>query len=123
MRRSTRLGRRWLVCAVIALFGAGACASRSDLTAISSKNVNLSNFKIDRSKAKGRTSGEDCTQIISFIPTGGPPTIDEALDRALEAVNANLLTDAVVRYDHFYIPYIYGRTCWRAEGDAYDTFE
>jgi len=99
------------------------CASRSDLTAISSKNVNLSDVRIDHSKAKGRTSGEDCTHIILFIPTGGPPTLDEAIDRALEAKQANLLLDAVVSWHAFYIPLIYGQHCWKAEGEAYDTYE
>jgi hypothetical protein len=85
--------------------------------------VKLDPLRIDPSRSKGRVSGEDCTNIIIIIPTGGPPTIDEALDRALESKDANLLTDAVVSWSGFYIPYIYGRTCWRAEGDAYDTFE
>ena len=99
------------------------CASRSDFTAISSKIVNLSNVRIDHNKLKGRTSGEDCQHIIILIPTGGPPTIDEALDQALEKKNANLLLDAVVNWHYFYIPYIYGQTCWDVEGNAYDTFE
>ena len=100
-----------------------SCATRSDLTAVSSKNVNLSSVRIDQSKAKGRVSGEDCQHIISFIPTSGAPTLDEALDRALESRQANLLLDAVVDFSWFYIPYIYGKTCWRAEGDAYDTYQ
>jgi hypothetical protein len=99
------------------------CATRSDFTAISSKNLNLSDVQIDRTRLKGRTSGEDCTHIIIFIPTGGPPTLDEALDRALEPKNANLLLDAVVDWNSFYIPYIYGQTCWNVEGDAYDTYQ
>jgi hypothetical protein len=99
------------------------CSVRADLTAVSSKNVNLADVRIDRSKSKGRTTGEDCTHIISFIPTGGPPTLDEALDRALESRQANLLLDAVVTFQSFYIPYIYGKTCWKAEGDAYDSYQ
>jgi len=67
------------------------CATRSDFTAISSKNVNLSNIQIDRSRLKGRTVGKDCQHIIILFPTGGPPTLDEALDNALEAKQANLL--------------------------------
>lgn len=100
-----------------------ACATRSDFTAISSKNVNISNMKLERAKSKGRTSGEDCQHVIIIIPTGGPPTIDEAIDRALESRGASLLTDAVVNFHYFYIPYIYGQTCWKVEGDAYDTYQ
>jgi len=99
------------------------CASRSDFTAISSKNVNLSNIQINHSKTKGKTAGEDCQHRIIFIPTSGPPTLDEALDKALEARQSNLLLDAVVRWHSFAIPLIYGQTCWSVEGDAYDSYK
>jgi len=115
------IGRAALVTVVAT--GVFGCAARSDLTAVSSKNVNLANIKIDRTRSKGRTSGRDCQHIIIFIPTSGPPTLDEALDRALERVQANLLLDAVVNWHSFYVPYIYGQTCWAAEGDAYDSYD
>ena len=102
----------------------GACATRSDFTAISGKNVNLTDIRIDRSKSKGRSYGEDCQRIIIIIPTSlSQPTLDEALDQALEAKKANVLLDAVVNFHSYYIPYIYGETCWKVEGDAYDTYE
>lgn len=113
----------WMISLILILVVLGGCASRGDFTAISGKNVNLSNLKVDRTMSKGRTSGEDCTHIIIFIPTSGPPTLDEALDRALEAKQANLLLDAVVKWHSFYIPYIYGQTCWQVEGMSYDTFK
>ncbi len=99
------------------------CATRSDFTAISGKNVNIANIKLDPAMAKGQTSGEDCQHIVIIIPTGGAPTLDEALDKALEAKQANLMLDAVVRHNWFYIPYIYGQECWKVEGVAYDTFQ
>lgn len=109
-----------IVCFVV--LNLGGCASRSDLTAISSKNVNLSNIKIDHKKVLGRAVGENCEHIIVFVPTG-QATLDEALDRALETKQANLLLDAVVNWSFFYIPYIYGQECWNVEGDAYDTYQ
>lgn len=105
------------------LLAIGGCSTRSDFTAISSKNVNLSDITIDRTKSKGRVSGKDCQHIIILFPTSGRPTIDEALDRALEPKKASILLDAVVDYHFFFIPYIYGQECWKAEGDAYDTYE
>lgn len=114
----------WLLAPLLLTSGlTGACASRADFTAISSKNVNLSGVKVDRSRSKGRATGEDCQHIVILIPTSGPPTLDEAIDRALEPKQANLLLDAVVNWHSFYVPYIYGQTCWRAEGEAHDTFE
>lgn len=118
------MGRRALIWAMLVpLLVAGCISSRSDLTAISSKNVRLDPLKLDPSRSKGRAIGEDCTQVIFIIPTGGVPTIDEALDNALESKGASILADAVVTYSSYYIPYIFGETCWRAEGDAYDTYE
>lgn len=105
---------------VIVLSG---CATRSDFTALSSKNVNLSNVQIDHAKSKGRTVGEDCQHIIILFPTGGPPTLDEALDNALEAKKANIILDAVVDHNWFHIPFIYGQECWKVRGEAYDTYE
>ena len=98
------------------------CATRGDFTAISSKNVNLSNIKIDRANSKGRQTGEDCIHVIIFFPTGGPPSLKEALDRSLDPTRSNILLDAVVRHHSFYVPLIYGQECWSVEGDAYDTF-
>lgn len=118
MSRRIRAG----VIALLAL-SVGACATRSDFTAISGKNVNLSDVRIDRSKSKGRVEGADCMKIIVIFPTSGPPNLEEALDRAVEGVRANVLLDAVVEYSYWYIPYIYGETCWKAQGDAYDTYQ
>jgi hypothetical protein len=113
----------WIIFLSLILLVLGGCASRGDFTALSGKNVNLSNLKVDKTMSKGRTSGEDCTHIIIFIPTSGPPTLEEALDQALEAKQANLLLDAVVKWHTFYIPLIYGQTCWHVEGMSYDTFK
>lgn len=115
--------RQIFAISIVGLLFASGCSSRSDLTAISSKNVKLDPLRVDPARSKGRVYGEDCTHIIILIPTGGVPTIDEALDRALESKGANLLTDAVVTWSSWYIPYIYGQTCWKVEGNAYDTFE
>lgn len=120
MRRRARGLSSFLVIGVCIL--AAACTVRSDFTAISSKNVNLSNIEIDPSKSLGRVSGEDCQQRILGIPTSGYPTIDEAIDQALEPSGANLLTDAVVEFEDMAIPF-FRKICWRVEGDAYDTFD
>ena len=79
-------------------------------------------MKLDKKKSKGHASGKDCVHIITLIPTGSEPVLDEAIDKALESKSANILLDAVVKWHSFYIPYIYGQTCWSAEGEAYDTY-
>jgi len=116
--------KRLLLFGIISTFllSLGGCFSRSDLTAISSKNVNLSNMSIDRKNSKGRTTGKACTHTIIVFETAGLPVIDEAVDKALEAKNANVLLDAVAEWHKFYIPLLYGQTCWTVRGDAYDAY-
>jgi len=99
------------------------CTMHSDFTALSSKNVNLTGIAIKKENSKGISSGKDCQHIISFIPTSGPPTLDEAIDRALEPMRANLMLDAQVDWVSFYIPYVYGQTCWKVKGEVYDSYE
>ena len=65
--------------------------------------------------------GEDITHIISFIPTKGNVTPQEAVDNALVAGKGDLMTDAVLYNWFFYIPYIYGQAGWRVRGDVVRT--
>ncbi len=100
------------------------CAARSDFTVISGKNVNLTNIKVNKSMFKGRTSGEDCRHFVFLFPiAAGPATIDVAIDRALVIKRANLLVDAILKYNWIGIPLIYWLECWKVEGVAYDTFK
>ena len=99
------------------------CATTSRFTAASTKNVNVSDIKVDRSKFKGHTEGDDCQYIIIFIPTSGPPNMKEAMDRALENKGGNLLLDARIHYSRFIFPLIFGASCWTVSGDAYDTYK
>ena len=112
-----------VVGSVLTLTALAGCATRSDFTAISGKNVNISDIKLEPQMAKGRTSGEDCMHMVLFFPNKLYPTLDEALDKALEARQANLLLDAVVRWNFFFIPVLYAQECWKVEGVAYDTLK
>lgn len=98
------------------------CTTRSDFTALSSKNINLASIKVHYRMGRGDTRAEACQQIITIIPVGSPATLGEAVDRALEPKHANLLLNAVVNHHWFYVPFIYGRDCWHVDGVAYDTY-
>lgn len=99
------------------------CTSASPVSLVSSKTLAVSRINSATMTAKGPAKGEDCQHIVIIIPTSGVATIDEALDRALEPTNANLLVNGTVAYHYYYIPYVYGRACWTAEGEAYDVTE
>lgn len=113
----------FLVLIIPSLVGC-ATSSRSDFTALSSKNINLANVKANKSMVKGNTKGEDCQHTVLFIPLSGPATLDEALDRALELRSGNLLLNGVVEHSWYYVflPF-YGRDCWKVSGVAYDTYK
>ena len=109
--------------AIFAVAVGVGCASRSQVSLISSKTLAVTRVNSANATAKGLTRGEDCQHIIVIIPTSGVPTLDEALDRALEPKQANLLVNGSVTYQYLLIPAVYARSCWTAEGEAYDVSE
>lgn len=65
--------------------------------------------------------GRSCQRVVIFFPIDfETPNPAEAVDRALESADAQILLNAVLEYETFYFPLIYGRECFFAEGDAYD---
>lgn len=105
------------------VIGITGCATRSDFSAISSKNINISNLELKKQDSLGKVSGEDCKHIIVFFPTKVAPSIEEALDNAFSVNGGNILLDATAKYHNFYIPYLYGQECWNITGEAYDTYK
>ena len=83
--------------------------------------VRVSEFELDKAdRAKG-IIGQDVQHIIIFIPTGGPPTLDGALDDAFEKGGGDVMTDGVISWWFFYIPYVYGQVGWEVKGDVVKT--
>ena len=73
-------------------------------------------YRIDYSR---RICGYDRRHIVFVIPLGGPPSLDEAVDAALDKVQGQFavgLASAQVRSRWFYIPYVYGQSWYSAEG-------
>jgi hypothetical protein len=105
----------------IIVFAVSGCSWRNDFTALSTKNVSLNTLQVEPSKSKGRVEGRSCQQVVFLFPIDfETPNASEAVDRALERANGQVLLNAVLEYESFYIPLIYGRECYFAEGDAYD---
>lgn len=105
-----------LTIAAVAALGLSSCTQRiSDLTVISSKNIDIENktFKI----LDERVTGEDKKHIIVFIPTG-QPSMKEAIDRAIESQKGGVaLSDASIEIKWWWIPYIYGQNTIKVEGN------
>jgi hypothetical protein len=62
--------------------------------------------------------GRDCLHLVTIVPIEWPPDLGVALDRALDAAGRRTLSDVVVRYRFFYVPFVYGEACYEVEGRA-----
>ena len=105
---------------VIILLANGCAIRHGDFTVLSNKVVRLSEFELGKAERTRDVTGKDVDHIISFIPTG-VPTLEEAVDDALEEGNGDVITDAVIYYRWWYIPYIYGQSSWTVSGDVVKT--
>lgn len=106
---------RYMIPAAAAVMLCGCSTRLVDYTIISTKNIDLTRAAAFR-RGDDRVAGRDQASIIIFIPTG-VPDIKEAIDRAIESVpGAVALVDGVVRYQFFYIPYIFGKESYVVEG-------
>lgn len=101
---------------IIALILFSGCTTRlGDFTVISTKTIDWSRSNTLK-KAKVRVDGEDIAHWIIFLPTGSP-TIDEAVDNAIESIpGAVALIDAALYSRFWWIPYIYGQQGYIIEG-------
>jgi len=105
-----------ILSATLILLCLSGCSQRlGDFTVLSTKNVDLSNFSTLQEKNTDRVRGEDVAHIIICFPNK-VPTFKEAVDISLENNNAYMLSDAVLKYEWFWIPYIYGQEKFVAEG-------
>jgi hypothetical protein len=109
------------ILSAVVLMGSGCTVHHGNFTVASTKLVRLDEFDLDKADRVKGVQGEDVTHLIVFIPTGGPPTLKTAMDRALEKGNGDVMTDVTIDFESFYIPYIYGRNGWYVKGDVVKT--
>ena len=108
-------------CIMLLFFSLCSCAVRhGDFTVLSNRLIDTQNFDLN-DKNRQTVVGEDIRHIIIFIPTSGPPTLEEAMDNAFDQSGGDVLTDAVIKSWNFYIPYLYGQFGWKVEGTAVKT--
>ena len=103
-----------------ALLLVGCTVRHGDFTVISNKALRLSEFELDRADRVRGVVGKDEAHIIILFPTKGI-TLEGALDDAFEKGDGDVMTDAVVTYRSFYIPYVYGQMGWQVKGDVVKT--
>jgi hypothetical protein len=99
------------------------CSSRvGDYSIISTKNTELGKRYARMAPDSAKVAGTDTKSIMIVIPTG-IPNFKEAIDRSIETKGRQLLSDAVIYYDYFYIPMVYGEQKTKTEGTSWKKVE
>lgn len=91
------------------------CSVRvADLTLVSTKNIDLSDTHLDTRKGQ-RYKGKDCHFILLNLIPLGFPNMEEAVDKALEQGDGNVMIDGVIVYENVWV--ILGTiSCIKVEG-------
>ncbi len=104
----------------LSIFGSQGCTIRqADLTAISTRSVNLDRVDLDSLPRKGRVEGRTSKWMILGIPLG-IPHLEDAVDDALTEGQGDLLTDAVV-YQSGWSVIFFGQSTISVEGEVVST--
>lgn len=97
------------------LMSVGCHQRLGDFTFLATKNIDLSNLNMEVDPDASLVKGEDSRAIIFVYPLG-VPSVEEAVDRAVESGRGTALGDAVVYYDWWYVPYIVGEMKFSVRG-------
>ncbi len=113
----------WLfLCVSMGLLASSGCLiHHGNFTVASTKVFRLSDFELEKANRVKGVEGRDVAHIICVIPTKGNVTLKEAMDRALEEGNGDIMTDVDIDFWNFYIPYIYGQMGFYVKGDVVKT--
>ena len=112
-----------LIVLLLILLSTDGCVTReADLSAISTKAVNVENFDLDNVKTVGQVKGDDTRFLLLFIPIPlGNPTLENAVTDALNKSNSDLLIDATVYRKAWW--FLIGQVGVEIEGTAVRTKE
>lgn len=119
----TRSSRRVFVAALcVGVLTLSGCSQRiGDLTFVSTRNIDLSNAQLDVREGQ-RVTGKDCKMWpLGLIPLGYP-TLEGAIDDALQKGNGNVMIDQVTTATGFYF-ILASQHCIEAEGTVLRTGE
>jgi len=92
----------------------GCSQNVANFTLISTESTNLDN----KYESIGQIEGVDMVYIIIIIPTG-TPRIDEAVKNTLLTNNADYITNTVIKFESFFIPYIGGYSRYKVNGEGW----
>lgn len=102
------------------LLAAPGCATQQlRFAALSSEPFPALGYAEDNSHVVAGISASVRSHTILWIPTNTrPPTLQDAIDRALERGGGDLLIDAEVEHWWVFVPFVYGQEGWTVRGDV-----
>lgn len=100
---------------VLLLIFSGCSQNIANFTIVSTKSTNLDN----KYESVGQIEGYDITYIITIIPLGRAPRMDEAVANTLLNNGADYLTNTVVKSEVFFLPYIFGYNKIEIRGEGW----
>ena len=103
------------ICLLSLIILTGCSTRLGDFTLLSTRNVDLDG---DYVLVERNVKGADVIPIVILFPIG-TPNLENAIDDALKSVGGDLMIDAVLKYNYWYIPYIYGVQRYSVEGDVW----
>ena len=121
MTRSSRRARRSGLTGmlVIGMLAFGCTTRIGDLTFVSTRNIDLTHVSLDMQQGK-RVKGSDCKYAILGIIPLGLPTLQGAVDDALQKGGGNVMIDQVTYISNYWFV-LFSRSCIRSEGTVLDT--
>lgn len=106
---------------LLSLFLLAGCSQHlGNFTALSSSTYDSKNIEEKNLVARNVSGVSHCYVIIVF-PICMTPKIDEAVSMALLSGGGDFMKNARIYSEHYYIPFIFGDTKFRVEGDVYKT--
>ncbi len=114
--QQTRGLRRWLPLILVAPVLSGCVTRLGDLTIMTTKNVGQ-RIDLTQAIARGEFEGTSIVPIILGIPIGSP-NIEAAIDEALARGQGQVLSDAVVESQAFWL-ILFGEIGYRVRGQVW----
>ena len=106
---------RFLVILIVMGSLVGCGGRLGDFTFLTSKQFNV---PVNSMEKGARVTGEDCANVILFIPIGHlHPSVKTAIDQAIEKEGANALVDVVVE-ESFMWALVFSSHCITVTGTA-----
>jgi hypothetical protein len=102
---------------LVALLAAGCTVRQANFTLLSTKNVELSRVDLKKIDLVRNRDGSSSRFWFLFIPFGGQPTLEDAVDDCLENGGGDFMTSGVL-YTNDWSLLLFSYGSWKVQGDV-----